>query len=85
MRKSFIPLMLSFICLFIKSAFADYWDTGWIEFKQPNGTKFVGRIVGDEFEFQNITKDGYAFEKNPDDNYYYYAQDAVKNKYILSD
>ncbi len=85
MKKSFVFLMLSFICLFSKSAFADYWDTGWIEFKQPDGTMFIGRILGDEFEFQNITKDGYPFEKNPKDNYYYYAQDTVKYKYILSE
>jgi len=56
-----------------------------MEFKQPDGSTFIGRILGDEYEFQNITKDGFPFDKNPQDNYYYYAEGAVLYKYILSD
>jgi len=33
-------------------------------FTQPNGVEFIGRGLGDEFEFYYETEDGYRFIKD---------------------
>jgi hypothetical protein len=83
MRSIFLAAML--LTVFLSNlSHANYTDSGWIRFKQPDGTTFIGRIFGDEFEFQNVTKEGYAFEKNSEDGFYYYAKGVEVNRYILS-
>ena len=38
--------------------FANYHDTGFITWVQPNGVAFIGRGWGDEFEFNYETDTG---------------------------
>ncbi|MBD3338729.1 MAG: hypothetical protein GF353_06460, partial [Candidatus Lokiarchaeota archaeon] len=64
---------------------ASYFDTGWMEFKQPDGTSFIGRLHGDEYKYQYITKELYPFVKNYSNDYYYYAKDATNRRYLFSD
>lgn len=62
----------SFVLLLSASIFAVYYDSGYIEFQQPNGTTFIGREWGDEFLFQKQTQDGYHYVL-ASDGWYYYA------------
>jgi hypothetical protein len=50
MRKLFFISCILLINLY-NSSLANYTDSGWIKFKQPDGITFIGRISGDEFEF----------------------------------
>lgn len=59
-------------------------DTGWIDFVQPNGVKFIGRTWGDEFEHFNETKDGYRFVLSYENKYYYYAILNSKGDFTVS-
>jgi len=68
----------------VTNLFATYFDTGWIEFKQPDGTTFIGRQLGDEYEYQFLTKQGFPFDKNSNDGYYYYAIGVKNHRYALS-
>jgi len=54
------------------SLHAGYYDSGYIEWSQPNGVTFIGRLVWDEFCATFETIDGYQV-KMGDDYYYYYA------------
>ena len=63
---------------------ATYFDTGWVEFKQPNGVVFVARMWGDEWNYTFETKDAYPFDKNFSDGYYYYALSQIDGAYSLS-
>lgn len=65
-------------------AYATYFDTGWMEFHQPNGISFIGRMWGDEWDYTFQTKEGYAFDKNSIDGYYYFAQSQRDGVYQLS-
>ncbi|RKY83615.1 hypothetical protein DRQ11_12790 [candidate division KSB1 bacterium] len=68
-------LFCNFLVLFLSAARANasHFDSGWIQYRQPNGVTFIGREWGDEFAYWCETKDGYRFVKNYDDGYYYYA------------
>ncbi len=77
-------LCLTIIGGFVTNSFAAYFDTGWKEFKQPNGTTFIGRQQGDEYEYQYLTKEGFPFNKNFKDGYYYFAIGVINNQYDLS-
>ncbi|NHZ86758.1 MAG: hypothetical protein GWP19_12930, partial [Planctomycetia bacterium] len=57
--------------------YADYYDTGMIEWSQPNGIIFIGKGWGDEFAFQYETNTGYRFVLNTDGYYYYAILDSV--------
>ena len=63
--------------------YSTQYDTGWFELKQPDGTTFVCRKAGDEYEYHYITHNGYAFNLNLKDGYYYYARDSHNKKYHL--
>ena len=54
------------------SLYAGYYDSGYIEWSQPNGITFIARLVWDEFCAMFETTDGYQI-KMGDDYYYYYA------------
>ncbi|HSW55298.1 MAG TPA: T9SS type A sorting domain-containing protein [Ignavibacteriaceae bacterium] len=54
------------------SIFSVPWDTGYIEWEQPDATKFTARSWGDEFASWMETDDGYQIILGPDE-YYYYA------------
>lgn len=82
MKRLLICLIL--IGGFATSAMASYFDTGWKEFKQPNGRTFIGRQQGDEYEYQFLTKQGFPFDKNSNDGYYYYAIGVKNHRYALS-
>ena len=47
----------------IRTAEAYYIDTGYISFRQPNGTVFEGREWGDFFERNFVTQTGYVCPK----------------------
>jgi|GEM_PF-2046857 len=69
---------------YVKGVFACPFDTGWIEFTQPDSTKFIGRMYGDEYEWTFITEEGYIFDYNFDDGYYYYASGVANGQYVLT-
>jgi hypothetical protein len=72
MKKQFVLVMV--LTLFTwQYAVAHYEDTGLISFTQPDGTSFVGRGWGDEFEFQWETQDGYRFVMNYINGFWSYA------------
>ena len=51
--------------------YANWRDTGYIEYKQPNGVSFIARTWGDEYFNWMETEDGFrVFQK---DNWYCYA------------
>lgn len=82
--------MRTFICvsalalIWANSVFASYYDSGYIEFKQPNDVAFIGREWGDEFFFQRETQSGYQYVKESD-GYYYYATLDEDGKYAATD
>ncbi len=51
---------------------ASFFDTGFVEWSQPNGVKFTARLWGDEFSTQMETNTGYKIIIGSD-NYYYYS------------
>lgn len=53
--------------------YASFFDTGYVQWKQPNDVEFTARLWGDEFESQMETSDGYRVKIGVD-NYYYYAE-----------
>ncbi len=65
-----LTILLS-IMLFTLPVQASYLDTGWFEFEQPDGVKFVGRYWGDEFFNWFETEDGYRFVGHPGGWYTY--------------
>jgi hypothetical protein len=71
-------------CAFVTVAHATHFDTGWIEFRQPNGVTFIGRMWGDEWSYTFLTKEGYRFDKNFTDRCYY-APSQRDGVYQLSD
>jgi|GEM_PF-2133319 len=78
----FSPLFCTLILASV--SYATYLDTGWVEFKQPNGVTFIGRMWGDEWNYTFQTQDGYPFDKNFSDGYYYYALSEMDGAYRLS-
>lgn len=61
---SFIIFTINIICA--------PWDTGYIEWEQPDRTTFTARSWGDEFAGWMETDNGYQIIIGPDE-YYYYA------------
>ncbi len=53
-------------------------------FRQPDGTEFKGRILGDEFVVFYETADGYSIEKN-NHGYWCYAQIGIDGKLAASE
>jgi hypothetical protein len=79
----FVMLVLSSLTL-TTQAWATRFDTGWKEFRQPNGVIFIGRMWGDEYDYTFQTKDGYPFDKNFNNGYYYFAHSERDGIYQLS-
>ncbi len=74
-----------FVVLFLFiNLYADYYDSGMIEFSQPDSTTFTGRGWGDEFAFLYETQTGYRFVLFSD-GYYYYAVLDENGEYTVSD
>lgn len=67
-----------------QNAAAHYEDTGWIKFTQPDGTAFIGRGWGDEFEFQWETKDGYRYVMDYSTGFWCYATLNARGDYAPS-
>ncbi|MDZ7305415.1 MAG: hypothetical protein ONB44_25120 [candidate division KSB1 bacterium] len=85
MKKGiFFFFMVAWVLVWVTLAWATYFDTGWVEFRQPNGVTFVGRMWGDEWDYTFQTKDGYPFDKNSADGYYYFALSQRDGVYQLS-
>ncbi|NIT60324.1 MAG: hypothetical protein GWN00_30195, partial [Aliifodinibius sp.] len=59
--------------LLISALFAGYFDTGYIQWEQPDGTKFTARLWGDEFENYMQTRDGHNIIIGKDECYYFAA------------
>ena len=69
-----IIILLTTICIMIiNGLYADYIGTGAIEWTQPEGTTFIAKLWGDEFEHWMETDDGYRIVKGSG-KFYYYAQ-----------
>lgn len=70
MKNKILFLFLIFIVL---SSLLDaaYLDTGYITWKQPDGTEFIAREWGDEFFNWFETDEGYAIIQDTDGWYYY--------------
>lgn len=74
-------LFIFFLC---QMAGAVYYDTGEVEFQQPDSTTiFIGRAWGDEFLARMETQSGYRFVQGADGWYYYAVLDA-EGKYTAS-
>jgi len=58
------------------AVFGRWIDTGYITWKQPDGTEFTARLWGDEFFSWMETNDGYRITRDFDDWYYYAILDA---------
>lgn len=74
MIKKFLLLVLFFIFSFPNLSFAVMANPNPIELKQPDGTKIIVKLKGDEFYswFEDI--DGYTIVRDPQTNYWSYAQ-----------
>lgn len=68
--KNIFVLLTMLIVTF--NLYAGYYDSGYIEWTQPNGVTFTARVVGDEFCSSFETIDGYQVKMGKD-YYYYYA------------
>jgi len=73
MKNTRNKLISLFLILMTYSLSGGYFNTGNITFTQPNDVTFTGRYWGDEFADWMETDEGYRFEKNWNDGYYYYA------------
>jgi hypothetical protein len=71
MKAKNIILILS--ALFSTLLFSIGYDSGMIQWTQPDGTTFTARAWGDEFQGWMETGTGYRIVKNYTDGYYYYA------------
>jgi len=63
------------ICLYGGTIAAPF-DTGFIQWSQPNGRTFVARFRGDEFQHWMETQDGYRVTRGVGEWYYYATLDA---------
>ncbi len=79
--KNRLSLLIIFFQLTQLVVWANNIDTGWIKFKQPDGTEFIGRSWGDEFEFYSETQDGFRFVKNYRTGYWCYATLASQGNF----
>lgn len=75
-----IPVCI--VCLTM-SALAGYYDTGFIQFRQPDGTVFIGREFGDEFILYRETQSGYRYVRGTD-GWYYFATTNVNGDLVSS-
>ncbi len=78
-----INFLLSFSASPIKS-FGMPYDSGFIEFVQPNGQSFIARFWGDEFIWWMEDENGYRIVQGMD-GYYYYAQLNANGEYEPTD
>lgn len=65
-------IILTILLLFTGDILSVPWDTGYIEWEQPDATKFTARSWGDEFASWMESDNGYQIILGPDE-YYYYA------------
>jgi hypothetical protein len=64
-------LIFLFVIVISVLTYAAWLDTGFIEYKQPNGVTFIAKMWGDEFFHWIETEDGYQIYQKG--NWYYYA------------
>jgi hypothetical protein len=83
-KERFISCLVAWTFVLVTAASATYFDTGWVEFRQPNGATFIGRMWGDEWDNTFQTVDGYPFDKNSTDGFYYFAFSQRDGIYQLS-
>lgn len=76
--------VLTALLFFAINIFSAPWDTGYIEWHQPDDTKFIARSWGDEFAGWMETDDGYQIIIGPD-GYYYYAVLDENGEFTYSD
>jgi M6 family metalloprotease-like protein len=80
MKRGFIFLIFFSFTLVLH---AIPYDSGWREFKQPNGVTFTARAWGDEFAGWVETQDGYRIVPGAD-GYYYYAILSANGDFVPS-
>ena len=83
--------MISFlliVAVMILVQIVDLWavpaDSRPGKFTQPDGTTFIGRVFGDEFQMWVETIEGYTIVKNYDDGFWYYAELGTNGNFIPS-
>jgi len=64
--------------------YADYFDSGMIIWKQPNGVEFSARLKIDEYSFHMETNNDFTLKKGKD-GYFYYAVLNKEGEYAASD
>lgn len=69
---------------FISEVLAGYFDTGYIQWEQPDGAQLTARLWGDEFDHQMQTKDGYSIMMGKG-GYYCYAIPSANGITVPSD
>jgi hypothetical protein len=79
MRTTVLYALLGLFILGAGDLCAGYYDSGFIQFQQPNGTTFIGREYGDEFIFYRETPEGYRYVQGVDAWYYYAIVNAEGN------
>lgn len=82
--KHEFKFILTILFVLVNSALGNYRDTGFKTVKQPDGSEFVGRTYGDEFEHKSITNAGYVYVKNSSTGWSYYAILNSKGDYSAS-
>lgn len=76
MRTTVLYALLGLFILGAGDLCAGYYDSGFIQFQQPNGTTFIGREYGDEFIFYRETEAGYRYVLSANGWYYYCSSDS---------
>jgi hypothetical protein len=64
--------LIEIIIICCSNLYGAWKDTGFIQWKQPNGVTFTARLYGDEFENWMVTQQNYQIIRGSD-GYYYYA------------
>src|SRR6266567_1613792 len=72
--ETFVCVIALLLCVRIVSACP--FDTGFIQWTQPNSVAFTARFWGDEFIWRMETQDGYRIIKASDSWYYYVTLNA---------
>jgi len=67
-----IKLYLINTIIFVSILFSGPYNSGLIQWTQPNGVSFTARLWGDEFIWWFVTDGGYQIIES-EDYYYYYA------------
>jgi hypothetical protein len=83
MKYRFVSVIFSLYACIASYGYAGYYDTGFIQFRQPDGTSFMGREYGDEFIFYSETTEGNRYVRLTT-GWNYYAIPSVDGDLVSS-